>query len=614
MSSTDVFMSSPPRPRTLDPTSISSSSPYLPALDEIFRKRSPKKSPLRTRTHNAPIPTNSRTTFTSAADILRDAPEIDIDTETITSSPPPRRAKVAAKSVRRRVPEPDSLSDDQNSNQPALVIESSSPKDKPWQKFKSHSSTDCDNKLLSINRSNASSSRKRSDKTGEVVSRHFTTQDEDSLPRSNTGEGQGKLAGGESADRVVADTQSEIAIPRRGDWTPPRCSERIVPDSDSDAQELFSSVDRVQVSKDVFQTLYTQYGRHGPDQVPDLSLQPQTDFLKKRKRIELISTGQSESKEQPDEKSVPKEAELPKERKRRAEPKAAAPKRKTRTITELATAPFAAPVASDLELTGPITKESMLDYFDSDGAVKALVEHQSAVMSQRNPKAKDTKPATKTTRKKKAGTLANPILLSPSSALKQSSNQDFVFGTSSQLVREESPTILRDLQAAIHASGNLDSDPFDDDKGQRLWQAGARDEDGELMEMETIHLQHAPALITAPTSAATPNNRSFIDIDDILDSPLLMRTVSGAPPESGQANSHFFESQGSGQSLATEPIASESSANSTGVEPCPKYELFTDAQLSKQITSYGFKPVKKRTAMIALLEQCWSNPSPRTIR
>ncbi|KAJ8132627.1 hypothetical protein O1611_g1000 [Lasiodiplodia mahajangana] len=607
MSSADVFMSSPPRPRSLDPIPISSSSPYLPSLDEIFLKKSPKKSPFRTVNHAAPIPPKARTTFTSAADVLREAPEIDIDTEKITSSPP-RRAKTTANSRRQRALAPDDLPNDRNSNLPAAVIDSATPKDKPWQRFKRKPSAERDDRPLSPTRPKALSSRERYNKTKETVSRHFTARDEDSLPKSSTSKGKGKAVREELVNETLADTLPELAVPRRGDWTPPRSTEAIVADSDSDARELFSSVDREKTSKHVFQTLYTQYGRHELDPVPELSPQPQTEVFRKRMRIELISTGQDE-REQPREQAVQepdsKDLERSKEQKRRAEPKTPAPRKKTRTITELATAPFAASVAPGFEFGGPTTKESMLDYFDADGAVKALVEHQSAVMSQRNPKAKEAKPVSKTTRKKKAGTQANPILLSPNSALKQSSNQDFVFGTSSQLVQEESPTTLRDLQVAIRASNSLNSDPFDDDGGQRLWHAGARDEDGELMGMEIIDLQHGPPVVLESTSTTTPSGRSFVDINDILTSPVPVNSAAGPSSESIQADSHFFQSQSTEQGLGAASSEPESSANAPSVQPRPKYELFTDAQLSKQITSYGFKPVKKRAAMIALLDHCW---------
>ncbi|KAI1740402.1 hypothetical protein F4680DRAFT_419359 [Xylaria scruposa] len=613
MASTGVLMSSPRRPRSIDPTSVPSSSPCLPSLDEIFLKKRPDQPSLTTGTHGAPIPANARTTFTSAANILREAPEIDIDTEVITSSPP-RRIKTPTKNRRRKESIPNNLSNDQGLAQPA--VGSLSPKDKPWQKFKTKSAIQKSDQYLppagpKARTSNAIS-KTRPAGTRETVSRHFTTTAEDSLTVNNVRGEKGKIDTNESSDGSLANAQSEIAVPRRGDWTPPKANESIVLDSDSDYQEIFSSASKAPASKDVFQTLYNQYGRQDSDLSSESCPQPQAGLLKKRKRIEMISTGQEEAKKLPDEEIPSNHLPQSNEQKQRKAPREPAPKKKTRTITELAIAPFAAPVSPNFDLAGPATRESMLDYFDADGAVKALVEHQSAVMSQRKPKAKEPKQPPKTKRKKKAGTQANPILLSPSSALKQSSNQDFVFGTSSQLMQEDSPTTLRDLQAAIRASNTLHSDPFEEDVGRRLWQAGSRDEGGELMGMDNIDLQHSSAIITEPDSAVTPGDRRFIDIDDLLDSPRPVSPILVETSESEKANSCSLQSQSTKHDSDAKFSESESSANTTITTPRPNYELFTDAQLSKQVISYGFKPVKKRTAMIALLNQCWTSKHPGT--
>ncbi|KAI0409820.1 hypothetical protein F4802DRAFT_2804 [Xylaria palmicola] len=599
MSSADVFMSSPLRRQNFEPTSVSSSSPYLPSLDEIFRKRSPKKPP--------PPPQAESHARLSVADILREAPEIDIDTETITSSPP-CRTRTPTKN-RSRKSHTHSPPNGQYSNQPAVAIESLSPKDKPWQKFKTNPSIQDGDQSQSLANPKAPILKTRPSKTDTTVSRHFTPR-EGSLLSTIDLTGEGSMVSGSAPTRGgLEDTTQESAVPRRGDWTPPRANNTIPPSSGSDARELFSSAEKAPTSKDVFETLYNQFGRQGSTLTPDPCPppQPQAEVLRKRKQIEMIHIGQ-EVKDQEMECRL-ENGQRPYGQKKRDEPKVPAPKKKARTITELATAPFARPLVPDFELAGPVTEESMLGYFDSDGAVKALVEHQSAVMSQRKPKAKATKPPPKTKRKKKAGTQANPILLSPNSALKQSSNQDFVFGTSSQLVQEESPTTLRDLQSAIRASNALNSDPFDDDVNRRLWHAGARDEDGELMGMEVIDLQYGPAPPGESNSTATPGSRSFVDIHDILDSPVPLASIPAVLSEPRKENAHLFPSQNAGQSSSSvaTPSGPESLANASVIEPRPKYELFTDAQLSKQITSYGFKPVKKRAAMIALLDQCWTS-------
>ncbi|KAI0393697.1 hypothetical protein F5Y17DRAFT_295810 [Xylariaceae sp. FL0594] len=596
MASSDVFMSSPPRSRTRDLAFFDSSSPGIPTLEEIFFNKNARNPPIGTGSH-AP------TTFTSAADVLRDAPEIDIETEKITTSP--CRKSRPGKSRKRKSSTPDNLSNEQVSNSASVTLESVSPSDKPWQKFKTKAPEDTDGGSTSPPRLKTSNLKKSSGKATGTVSRHFSTE----ATQQPTGEEP------ERSEKTAADSSGEAALstnllpamPRRKDWTPPRNSATIILDSDSDARELFSSAGKTNCSKGIFQTLHDQYGRQDTGPAKEVCPQFETEVIRKRQRLELVSTGQSNAKEAGREQSPATiDLNVPLKKNQQTRPKATAQKKKPRTVTDAAIAPFAVPAIPDLELAGPSTKESMLNYFDTDGAVKALVEHQTAVMSQRKTTGKETKPPAKAKRKTKAGSEKNPILLSPTSALKQSSNQDFLFGTSSQLVHEESPTMLRDIQAAIRASNNLSSDPFDDDDSpRRLWHAGARDEDGELMEMEIVDLQQGPAISDqTPLSAG----RSFVDIDDLLDSPLVGSRTSPGPPESRQDKPHDPEPQSGKLTVSTETSqATGGAVEKPSTQPCPNYDLFTDAQLSQQITSYGFKPMKKRNAMIALLKQCWAS-------
>jgi hypothetical protein len=109
------------------------------------------------------------------------------------------------------------------------------------------------------------------------------------------------------------------------------------------------------------------------------------------------------------------------------------------------------------------------------------------------PKARSKKASTKTMAKPKA---VAEKLLSPDSALMRMSKQDILFGTSSQLALEESPTLVRQLQFAlkeseIEAHNSLDPllEPpprwprLDQVKGRRsLWDASSRDAEGGLLE------------------------------------------------------------------------------------------------------------------------------------
>ncbi|KAI0839194.1 hypothetical protein F5Y06DRAFT_266249 [Hypoxylon sp. FL0890] len=586
MSAAGVFLSSSPSSARIDSYALSS-SPNLPSLNEIFTNTS-KKPALRSGSHATPIPNNVRASFTSAASLLREAPEIDIETEKITRSPPRKanpstaKTKNAPKSV-IGVPA-----------QAPILIESS-PTDKPWQKFKNKKPTSQSEKQPAPkSRVTKPSTKGKAREKTETVSRHFAVKEcavKHAEKRSDHETTSHELEG----QAMSGPSRSEPAMRRRSDWTPPPANDPIAAGPGSDNQELLSSIERGPKSKDVFQTLVDDYGRKATlPSVASNRLQ-QVDILTKGKLIELVSTSK----------------EVDHRSREVSPPRAVNMKKKTRTITELATAPYMLPTNPELDLAGPATQESLLDYFDSDGAVKALVEHQTAVMSQKREKAKESKAPAKPKRKRKSGTVNNPILLSPSSALKQSSNQDFVFGTSSQLVREESPTTLRDLQLAIQASNQVDSDPFAESDSQGLWHAGARDTDGELMKADDVEIVDNLPSLPGVRQAAQTLHEEYVDINDVLRS-------SGADESAAQAlqlNSHSFQSQAaSGAQLPQIDVQEDKGSQGTAGEnnPQPDFKSLSDAQLSRQIAAYGFKPVKKRQAMIALLDQCWNSKSSGT--
>ncbi|KAI0599007.1 hypothetical protein F4775DRAFT_583446 [Biscogniauxia sp. FL1348] len=582
-------MSSPPRPASLDPVLISSSSPNLPSLDDIFTKN-PKKTSFSTAIPPAPVATNAGISFSTAAALLRDAPEIDIETEQITDSPP-RKAK--DNRGRKKIVAPGPVSKGGTEIPAPIVIDSPSPKDKPWHKFKSNKpiSQDKQVSVLGIDENKPKTKRPGRAKTG-TVSRHFTPTKEEEIPsRDNKGKGKADINCGTLQQKDLgATTSSEPALARRIDWTPPRTTGPAVFDSDPDTRELYSSVDKAAVSKDVFPSLFDTYGRADTIQQGGGSgQQSQLEVLKKRKHIELVSTTNNEGR-QPKGVSAPKATTV---------------KKKTRTLTELATSRYILPPQPELDIAGPSTEESLLNYFDEDGALKGLVEHQATVMSMKKEKAKPEKETAKSKRKKKAGTENNPILLSPNSALKQSSNQDFVFGTSSQLVREDSPTTLRELQMAIRASNQIDSDPFAEPDSQGLWHASARDMDGDLMEIEVLDPEMSPVVVRKSVEENTSTSDTFVDIEDILTSP-ANASMASTTVRFDQDASRSIQSQ---VDKPAQPLESNHTelANSAPAAPRPNYELLTDAQLARQITSYGFKPVKKRQTMIALLDQCWAS-------
>lgn len=604
-------MSSPAKGTRYDAYVVRSSSPDLPSLGEIFKK-SPRKAPaLRSGSNATAIPAAARTTFTSAADILREAPEIDIDTEEITHSPP-RKAKPARKPRAKSQKAKD-----------AIVVEDEagvilSPKrfksqSKSQPKSRTKTPTTLDdipsgqtaaprNRVTKATTTNKSKAKK---KTTEAVSRHFASVEKADTEKDPINDGE----------LEEPPQPLEPALARRIDWTPPRAtSAPVVLDSESDQRELLSSVEKAEASKDVFQNLLDDFGHKKKDSDARENMEPSEKpegVLKKRKRLELVSTTEDKGEDQP------------KPAKEASPTKAPAVKKKPRTLTELATAPYAPAEYSDVDLLAPGTKDSLLRYFDTDGHVTALVENQSITMDRNNtnPKKKPAKP-----RKKKGATVEDPILLSPSSALKQSTAQDFVFGTSSQLILEESPRTLRNLQAAIKASMQDDhfasSPVVEAAKRMGLWHAGARDTDGDLLEAEAVELigDTGEASVIQETSAADAAvPEEFPDVGDLLSS---SPQVARAPID---PKSHFWQSQ-KNMDRVSEDVATSASEpppssqqpftdkeTAVASSPRPNYDLFTDAQLAKQIKAFGFKPVKRRTAMVALLDQCWMSKHPNAL-
>ncbi|CAG7561320.1 unnamed protein product [Fusarium equiseti] len=416
----------------------------------------------------------------------------------------------------------------------------------------------------------------------------------------------------------------EQAPARRLDWTPPAQKTVVNIDSDSSAFKTLGSSEAGQPLP-IFKNLVGGYARiEDPSESASHSAPPSDEdssFLKKRKRIELLATkGTNPSVTEP-EKSPTKKP-----------PK----KKKPRTITELATAAYRVPSQPDPEPSG-----SILDHFsttknDTGSTADAQTD---------NGKGK-AKPRRKTTKAPKKKAPPKPILLSPSAALAQVANQDFLFGTSSQLAREESPTVLKDLQTALRQSNQNDDIDFAmpihsdgiEPQQQRtnLWNAAARDADGDLFDVEVINLIEDTTLLQEDGADTNPfgynmgAEQSVITIEEshVLSDPdhsVELPEHAALPGERAMSASegdspYFSDSDISvstnigplvpGQSKINEENLAEEAEQLPELPPQPprpNYEGFTDLRLAREIKKFGFKPIKRRSAMISLLDQCWQS-------
>lgn len=328
------------------------------------------------------------------------------------------------------------------------------------------------------------------------------------------------------------------------------------------------------------------------------------------------------------------------------------PKKKPQTITDKATAPF---VPEDHALT------SIRDYFASS-PVNTNLHSPRCVPEVRRKKAEDSMvgvPAKKVIKNSKVKTKVTKetrppvVLVSPEFAMKAVKEQDLLFGTSSQLVREESPTFIRHLQQAVKASEIVDEPPALSREmesqtslqstasklsnsrlptaSRNLWSAAARDGAGSLLNVDVVNLLDTPQPTRSlpsqvrqprdtevteapvePTDAATDGGWKSIDdeardklpvssADTLLEgkNPILRSVAEASLRERPRSESPIKKQR--------KRKDSKTSSAETSLTETPNYSGFTDADLKKEVAAFGFKPIRRRGEMIALLETCWKS-------
>lgn len=341
----------------------------------------------------------------------------------------------------------------------------------------------------------------------------------------------------------------EEAVSRRRDWTPPRDTTAPSPSTTSTGKENRPSAREALTG--TFTHLISNFTYESPTSraTRDATvLTTTTSGVTKRRRVELVELPglQTTSRALSPEKGK-------------------APKKKPRTITDLVTGQYA-PKDVDMEAQAvtsdffsPRTSTTKVPLNDvSTGHIEAAQEkprrkrskskeNSETATSKAKPRAR--KSSTKSTAKPK------PVaekLLSPTSAVSRLNRQEVLFGTSSQLALEDSPTTVRQIQRAIKDSeqdGESTADytlrvprwpKLQRAEGKRgLWRESTRDSDGGLLEdMENVYIpapdrtQDLPLLMDiAREEPEVPTD--FVDIDDFV--PPVSNAISSdlpTPPES----------------------------------------------------------------------------------
>ncbi|KAJ5684387.1 uncharacterized protein N7477_000732 [Penicillium maclennaniae] len=244
----------------------------------------------------------------------------------------------------------------------------------------------------------------------------------------------------------------------------------------------------------------------------------------------------------------------------------------------------------------------------------------------------------KSRRSKEKTTDKGPVftVLSPEAAAKSLDTQDLMFGTCSQLEREDSPQALREMQQAIRESERIYS--MEREAGtvsrvvsrrageRNLWSVGARDAEGSLIQAEPLDMVDLTKSVEAPQKkdiatttikarvpAARDNDWLDLDLGPLDTSPGKTMKQSKHVAKPNLANhAELVERLGANSAKRTSNQRADSQQPSM-----PHYNGFTDAELSSQIASFGFKSVRGRKKMIELLQKCWESrhgsPVPVTL-
>jgi hypothetical protein len=407
-------------------------------------------------------------------------------------------------------------------------------------------------------------------KSEEVVSAHFQLSGDTvgaEAPRKNTEVDDNVWDVPLSSPKQHKPLELDEAISRRRDWTPPRQTEEEVT-VNSATQE--STQQASGLERGNFTSLISGYYPQLVTSSTTFTLNTTaTDAastrMTKRRRVEVSSRFHTCR-----DKGLSQLVDIPGNQaaSRQSSPDRGAPKKKARTITDYVTDQYAPkPTTTEPEAitsnffssysgttTTTVTKVPLNDTTNTNGT-KAPRKRSTSKSESDNagsrpkPKKAATKPKSAATKPKKTATKASAKstmvaekLLSPASAVIRMNRQDLLFGTSSQLALDESPTTVRQIQEAMLESerifeispirigprlGNIEG------KQGHLWNVSSRDEAGELLEKQDVYMAEPDRTQDFPLLMDSANDDEpdspFVDIDDIGSAPPVIELSSDIP-------------------------------------------------------------------------------------
>ncbi|KAG9194399.1 hypothetical protein G6011_04434 [Alternaria panax] len=412
-------------------------------------------------------------------------------------------------------------------------------------------------------------------------------------------------------DLVAEGMDLEEAVVRRRDWTPPPNTTIPSPSTGSAGKE---NKTLTQNADDTFTSLLSNfaYAQSPSAQVTAKLANADSEVAAatKRRRIELVEipSNQINSRDSSPEKGK-------------------APKKKPRTITDLVTEQYA------LKDAEPDLNDISNNFFESRASTTTTkvplndtaTADRSAVPKKpgkrRNSSKSGTEKADPKPRSKKASVraaakpkLVAEKLLSPSSAVSCLYQQDVLFGTSSQLALEESPTMVRQIQFAMKESERdadiLDVVAYDAPsrwprlarvEGKRgLWAASARNDQGHMLEhLKDIYIpepdrtQEIPLLMDGTNDMPgdeSDNHSTFVDIDDIPPDPPPAITISSDSPTPLDATAHAITALGFCQNDGQKEDMDFEDIDNFAQEPPPSNQNVASPNSFADVDDFDFPP------------------------
>ncbi|KAL8696511.1 MAG: hypothetical protein Q9224_002757 [Gallowayella concinna] len=333
------------------------------------------------------------------------------------------------------------------------------------------------------------------------------------------------------------------------------------------------------------------------------------------------------------------------------------PKKKPQTITDKATAPFL--------LDNQASTSTLLDYFPSPHQSTVIgtdLPLQQPITNSEHGETRQKHPGKTKAAKPKAKKVKELVVLHPPElAVKVANEQDLLFGTSSQLARDESPTFIRDLQRAVKESeaDNPQLVPLGNDSqlsaqsiastfsnsrlpiaARNLWSTAARDDAGRLLDVDVVDLVDTPknphsfssnidsndvgrAISITPAaghSHIAVSLGSCKDVDSTtgvqpINPPGLdhQKAENLLPRSVAESSLRERPKSKSPVKKSAEPSKDQKASATQGgsFSEMPNYNALNDIELKKAVTATGFKNIRKRADKITHLQNCWDEKQRR---